>query len=164
MQGKSKKDLIVTLSILIAIVIIVAGIVITSKKSDTDTSTGIITPATETESNPDTTTPAAEESAATSDYKDGTYTATGKYSTPEGTETITVTTTLAGGVVTDTSATASMTSRDSKEYAGAFIAGYKPQVVGKSIAGLKLSRVSGSSLTSQGFNSAITQIQTQAKS
>ena len=44
-----------------------------------------------------------------------------------------------------------------------FIDGYKSLVVGKDISSISLNRVSGSSLTSQGFNSAIQKIKSQAQ-
>jgi uncharacterized protein YpmS len=52
---------------------------------------------------------------------------------------------------------------EAREYQSMFISGYKQQVVGKRISDISLSRVSGSSLTSQGFNSAIQKIESQAK-
>ena len=50
------------------------------------------------------------------------------------------------------------------EYQDDFVGGYKSQVVGKSIAEIQLGKVSGSSLTSRGFNEALDQIRNQAKS
>lgn len=100
----------------------------------------------------------------TSKYKDGTYTATGRYRTPENEEQITVTVTLVNDKVADVSATISATNPDSRRYQTLFLANYKQFVVGKSIDSLHLSQVSGSSLTPGGFNDAISQIKTQAVS
>jgi hypothetical protein len=47
-------------------------------------------------------------------------------------------------------------------YQGLFIANYKQYVIGKSIDSLNLSEVSGSSLTSSGFNAAVAEIKAQA--
>jgi uncharacterized protein with FMN-binding domain len=166
MEQKSKKDLIVTLSILLVVVLIVTGVLIANKKKPTTSDSTEAPTTSETTPTPTDTTATTTDTDTTtnsSGFKDGTYSATGDYSTPEGTENIKVNVTLKDGVVTDTSAVASMKSRDSKEYAGQFVANYKPLVVGKNIASIKLSRVSGSSLTSQGFNDAIDQIETQAK-
>lgn len=97
-------------------------------------------------------------------YKDGTYTAVGHYNSPEGAEQITVTLTLKSDVVTAASVTNSQTFRsESKEYQGKFISGYQALVVGKKITDIKLTRVSGSSLTPIGWNDAVAKIQTQAK-
>ena len=71
--------------------------------------------------------------------------------------------TLKNGVITDTSATKGATDPEAEEYQNRFIKNYKNLVVGKSISNLSLSRVSGSSLTSIGFNDAIDQIKSQAK-
>lgn len=111
--------------------------------------------------------PASTESGTTANdgmYKDGTYTETGSYTTPGGPESITVTITLAGGVVTATSAEGSGGNGNTIEYQGKFIGGYKDEVIGKKIDDVSLSRVSGSSLTSQGFNNAIDAIKKDAQS
>lgn len=176
MERNSKKDLMVTLAVLLVICFIVAGVVLTKKKpvnesSQTPVATTSTTSSNDTATPAETTiteTPATDAAASTpanaSGYKDGDYRATGNYSTSETTETITVNVTLKDGVVTGTSATASKIARESKEYAEMFLQNYKSQVVGKKITDIKLSRVSGSSLTSQGFNSAIQTIEAQAKS
>ncbi|MDB5182611.1 MAG: hypothetical protein JWO47_395 [Candidatus Saccharibacteria bacterium] len=174
MEQNKKKDLIVTLSVLLVVVFIVTGVILTHKKSSTASDNTVARTSLSSSSATDTTTPtpAATDTTttttpttdtSTSSFKDGTYTATADYATPENTENIKVTVTLKDGIVTDTSAAASAISRESKEYATEFVQNYKSFVVGKSIASIKLSRVSGSSLTSQGFNDAISQIENQAK-
>jgi uncharacterized protein with FMN-binding domain len=164
MEHNSKKDLIVTLAVLLVVVLAIGGAVAFAKKkssNSTDTNTVQTTQASnDTSTSTASNTPASN---ASSTFKDGTYSATGEYATPDGPETITVKVTLKSGSISDTSATASMQSRESKDYAAQFLDAYKTFVVGKDISAVKLSRVSGSSLTSQGFNSAIQQIQTQAK-
>ena len=99
---------------------------------------------------------------ATSEYKDGTYAATGAYSTPGGRETIGLEVTLADGVVQDATLTQNAMTGEAKEYQARFASGYKSQVVGKSIDEISLSRVAGSSLTSAGFNDALDQIKDDA--
>lgn len=98
-----------------------------------------------------------------SKYKDGTYTATGSYRTPETTEDITVTLTLKDDVVTDVSFTSTQRVHETAQYQAQFASGYKQFVVGKNIDDVSVSRVSGSSLTSGGFMSALGQIKTQAQ-
>ena len=97
-------------------------------------------------------------------YTDGAYTAEGSYSTPGGSEDISVTATLTDGVITDITATGSATGGNSAQYQRQFLSGYKSEVVGKSIDEVKLSRVAGSSLTSTGFNRALDTIKNDAKS
>jgi hypothetical protein len=70
---------------------------------------------------------------------------------------------LQNGVITGTSATGGANDPEASQYQSQFISGYKSLVVGKSIDSVSLSRVSGSSLTSQGFNNALQQIKNQAK-
>lgn len=103
-------------------------------------------------------------SGSTASYKDGTYSATGSYSSPGGNEEIKVTITILNGKVTDSSITPQASSRESEEYQTDFANNYKSLVTGKAIASLSLSHVAGSSLTSIGFNEALDAIRSQAQS
>ncbi|WP_254409381.1 FMN-binding protein [Streptomyces sp. AC495_CC817] len=95
-------------------------------------------------------------------YKDGTYTADGSYQTPETVESISVTLTLADGVVTDVEVTGDPQARETEQYQGQFIDGISDEVVGVALDDLSVSRVAGSSLTSGGFNQAVQAIKEQA--
>lgn len=95
-------------------------------------------------------------------YADGTYTADGQYQTPETVEKISVTLTLADGVVTDVEVTGEPQAPETERYQGQFIDGIADEVEGKSIDDLDVSRVAGSSLTSAGFNDAVESIKEQA--
>lgn len=101
--------------------------------------------------------------ATTSDYKDGIYEATGSYSSPGGRESIELTVTIKDGIITSTSIVTNAKSGDSRVYQTAFAGGYKDLVVGKSVDSVSLSRVAGSSLTSNGFNDALDEIKADAK-
>ncbi|MFE6736744.1 hypothetical protein [Microbacterium sp. NPDC057650] len=101
-------------------------------------------------------------SAASAEYKDGTYTAEGSYQTPETVEQISVTLTLTGGVVSDLAVTGDPQAPETEQYQGQFIDGIDAVVDGKSIDDLSVDRVAGSSLTSGGFNQAIEKIKQQA--
>ena len=105
---------------------------------------------------------AAVPSGAT--YANGTYTESGSYQSPNGTETVDVTITLGNGVVTDVKVVGKGESRDSQRYQAEFIKGIGAEVVGKDIATLKVSKVAGSSLTSGGFNAAVDTIRADAAS
>ncbi len=96
-------------------------------------------------------------------YKDGAYAAASNYDTPGGTEGITLNITIQNGIVTDTSVANQSNNRDSAEYQTAFSQDYKSYVVGKKLDSLQLTGVSGSSLTSQGFNDALGQIRIKAR-
>ncbi len=150
---------------------VVATIVVASasaKKKSTDVAVARV--ATQTVQAAPATQPAPAASASgtvagatTSVYKDGSYTTTVVYDSPAGGQAITVHITLKGDIVTATSTQAGATDGDSREYQDSFIAGYKQLVVGRRITGIHLSRVSGASLTSQGFNDALRKIETEAK-
>ena len=97
-----------------------------------------------------------------SGYTNGTYTATASYRTPGSGESIKVSLTLQKGVVTSATVANSGNDRESARYQNNFAAAFKQYVVGKSISSLSLSRVSGASLTTAGFDSAIAQIKSEA--
>lgn len=97
-------------------------------------------------------------------YADGTYTESGSYQSPNGTETVDVTITLGSGVVTAVKVVGRGESRNSQHYQSEFANGIAPEVLGKNIASLKVSKVAGSSLTSGGFNSAVDAIKADATS
>lgn len=120
-----------------------------------------------TVNNSQTTEQAAQQPAegqSNSEFKDGTYSAAGSYTSPGGSEEITVSVTLQDGVIADSSVTAMAVNPNSKSYQARFIGGYKSQVTGKSLAELQVGAVAGSSLTPQGFNDALAKIKTQAAS
>lgn len=100
--------------------------------------------------------------ATTASYKDGSYSADGTYRTPGGNETISVDITLKDSTVTAVGVQGNG-SGDSAEYQAMFKQGIASQVVGKKIDELNVSRVSGSSLTSTGFNNALDTIKQQAQ-
>lgn len=100
----------------------------------------------------------------TSKYKNGQYTVTGNYWAPEGMERMAVSITLTNDVITDATVTNQAQDPTSRQYQGMFISSYKSMVVGKDISTLNLNRVSGSSLTPQGFNDALAKIKQQAGS
>lgn len=101
-------------------------------------------------------------SAGGADYADGTYTAEGSYQTPETVESISVTLTIADGVVTDVEVTGDPQAPETEQYQGQFIDGIAGEVVGKRLDELDVSRVAGSSLTSGGFNQAVEAIKEEA--
>lgn len=106
----------------------------------------------------------ASNTAESVNYKDGTYKADGKYTSPAGAETVGISLTLKNNVITDASATVEATNKISVKWQTAFMAGLSQAVIGKNINSLQLDKVSGSSLTPQGFNDALTSIEAQAKS
>jgi hypothetical protein len=138
-----------------------------SEQTDTTPAATDTTPATTQEA---TTTPTPQPAtpspspAVKTKYKNGTYSATGSYSTPENTESISISVTIENDVITAASAQNTAKDRESKEYQADFISGYKAKVIGKALASLNLGNVSGSSLTPIGFNNAIAKIRTQAQS
>lgn len=102
-------------------------------------------------------------SKSTSPYKDGSYSASGSYMSPGGLDNVDVTATLKNGIVTDVEVVGRPGDPTSQRYQDKFIANYKVLVIGKGIDSVHLDKVSGSSLTSGGFNAAIEKIKLEAK-
>ena len=71
--------------------------------------------------------------------------------------------TLQNDIITSVSATPIANDGTSRRYQAKFISGYQQYVLGKNIADVNLTTVSGSSLTPRGFDDALAQIKTQAK-
>lgn len=96
-----------------------------------------------------------------SPYRDGVYTATGRYgSLPSS---ITVRVTLRNGVIRTVKVTPRATDPTSLALQRRFAAAVPAVVVGKPIAKVQVGRLAGSSGTPDGFNRAIEQIKTQAR-
>ena len=151
---------IIGLIVVVVLVIAATAVIVMSSNQPTQTTSTSDTAVTGTTESSGAGTNNA--TATTGNYKDGTYSATGSYRTPGGQESIAVKVTLADGVISDVSVTQNASGGEAEEYQSAFISGYKTQVVGKKIDEVSLSRVAGSSLTPNGFNSALTTIKTDA--
>lgn len=135
----------------VAGLLVLAGCSGTADAEDQSTDTGT-----------DSSTESTDSGAATGDYTDGTYTADGSYQTPETVEKISVTLTIADGLVEDVEVTGDPQAPETERYQGEFIDGIADEVVGKSLDEIEVSRVAGSSLTSGGFNDAVESIKEQA--
>lgn len=96
-------------------------------------------------------------------YKDGSYEEKANYISPGGKEGVEVKVTLKDNKISDATFTPRPNSLTAEQYQADFKSGYKAKVVGKNIDEVKLSRVAGSSLTSNGFNDAIAKIRDDAK-
>lgn len=167
-NGSNKNTAVLGLIAVVVIGALVGGTILLKPKDSSSSSTDSSTGQTDN-SSANTTSDASSGSSNSSTnssatYKDGTYTAEGSYSSPGGNEEISVTITITAGKVTDSSVTPRAASSESNEYQQDFVSGYKVLVTGKDLATLNLSRVSGSSLTSRGFNEALDAIRNQAQS
>ena len=165
------KKIIASLMIIVAVSIIALENSALNKKKDTadaSSNTSVISTSTPEHSPSSTPTTIDTSTGQTADsssgFTNGTYSAKGSYISPGGIESVSLTLTINDGVVSSSSVVTSGNNRGSVEYQTDFKNGYKTFVVGKKISDIKLSRVSGSSLTSQGFNNALAQIKSQAQS
>lgn len=96
-------------------------------------------------------------------YKDGSYEAKGSYYSPGGQESVVVKLTLKDSKITDSAVTSGANDPTAVSYQSLFISNYMPYVIGKRIDTIKLHNIAGSSLTSQGFDQALQNIEKQAK-
>ncbi|ROQ17934.1 FMN-binding protein [Rathayibacter sp. PhB93] len=119
-------------------------------------------PAATSSAAPASTDSASTGSAATGAYADGTYEADGSYTSPGGNESVGVELTLESGVVTAVTVTPESENPTGQEYQTRFASGISGEVVGKSLDELDVTKVSGSSLTSGGFNDAVETIKADA--
>lgn len=110
-----------------------------------------------------TPTPTPVATAPASKYRDGTYTATGSYQSPAGTEVVDVSITLKGDVVTAATFKGNATNPGSVNNQKKFSGGYTAAVVGKKLDSIALTVVNGSSLTPGGFMDALADIKTEAR-
>lgn len=171
MPTQNKNQKLIASTLVIVAVIVLALVASAGAKQDESTSqsetTSQVAGATDitssTSNTTSTTGTTATTSTASSSYKDGTYTSSDSYSSPGGTEGIEVTVTVSSGVVTAATISQDATNHESEEYQDAFASSFKSKVVGQAIDSLSLSRVSGASLTTDGFNDALDQIRSQAQ-
>lgn len=97
-------------------------------------------------------------------YRAGDYDATGSYQTPGGKQSVEVKMTLtADGTVSGVEVVPQAKSGNSVQFQKKFASGISGEVTGKKIDDLNVSKVSGSSLTSGGFNAALETIKGEAK-
>ncbi|KQP97551.1 MULTISPECIES: FMN-binding protein [unclassified Rathayibacter] len=128
----------------------------------TETAEETSSPAATSESTAAATDDSAAAATTDSAYADGTYDAEGTYTSPGGNESVGVSITLEGGVVTAVTVTPESENATGKQYQSRFASGISGEVVGKSLDELDVTKVSGSSLTSGGFNEAVETIKADA--
>lgn len=97
-----------------------------------------------------------------SSYKDGVYTATASYSVPRSSNSISATVTVSGGKITAVTANDSYSDGESAMYIDSFESSVSGSAVGTSLADATFSRIGGASLTTEGFNSVLDSVRTQA--
>lgn len=106
---------------------------------------------------------ATDAGSSSGSYKDGSYTEQGTYSSPGGQEVISVNLTIASDAVKAVTVKTVKADPTATQYESQFIGGISKAIVGKKIDDLHVTQVAGSSLTSQGFDNALTKIKADAK-
>lgn len=157
-ETKSPNKALVGLIVVVLLVAATAAVVVFTSSGDKPKTTSSTQPTSISSPSASTSTTASDAS-----YKDGSYDATGNYQTPGGSESIGVKVTFTNGVITDAEVTQEGRTNEAQEYQAAFASAFKSQVIGKKIGDVSLSRVAGSSLTPNGFNDALSDIESQAQ-
>jgi uncharacterized protein with FMN-binding domain len=96
-------------------------------------------------------------------YADGDYSAEGGYTNPGGQSTVKVDLTINDGTISKVNVTPEAENGTSLQFQKKFAGGIADEVVGKSLDDIAVTKVAGSSLTSEGFNKAVEQIKADAK-
>lgn len=104
-----------------------------------------------------------EPAATGSRYADGTYTETSSYQTLNAKQSMGVSVTLKGGRITAVEVTPEANNPTSAQYQTTFASAIARVVVGKPIDQANVDVVSGSSITSRGFNAALARIASDAR-
>ena len=111
------------------------------------------------------TTPAPAPTVTGGPYADGQYAASESYGVVDGVieeDSIDVTATLQGGVITDVSVTGHPLLTQSHDYMQGFVNEISGAVVGRSVEDAHVTALAGASKTSDAFNDAIDDIASQA--
>ena len=166
MEGQKKPNYVIIGSVVLVCIVALFGAFkyIKNDASNVSVTTSVPVPNTNNlpQNTPPETTPIDVPKSMT--YKDGTYSAKGDYISPGGDEQIEVQVMLKNDIVVDAEVKSLVAQRpNSVKFQGIFIANFRPLVIGKKIDEVALSKVSGSSLTSGGFNAALDKIKIQAK-
>jgi uncharacterized protein with FMN-binding domain len=164
MDPEKNQKLWAGLALLVLAVVIVGGLIVSSGKVKSTPPAQLVAAGSTARHSSAPSTGSANASTAGSTYKDGSYSATGSYDSPAGTESVKVSLTLAADKVTAATVVSEADDPTAASYQMNFISGYKPFVIGKDITAIKVSNVSGSSLTSIGFKDALAKIEHQAQS
>ena len=98
-----------------------------------------------------------------SNYKDGTYNVTTDYMSPGGKDSLGVTVTLSGNKINQIEVKPMAGDGTSAKYQQNFARGISSVAIGQSIDTFQVGVVSGASLASNAFNSALAQVKAQAK-
>ncbi len=98
----------------------------------------------------------------TKKYRDGTYSATGNYTSPAQKEEVGVELVIKDDVVISAKFTEHPSNPTTATMQGKFKAGFSTLVVGKKLDDIKLTVVNGSSLTPKGFMDALSKIKLEA--
>ena len=157
-QQNSNKNLIIKI-IAAIIVLAVAGFAFSRMDNTSDETANQNTNGAPTEEMPGGDT---EPVATNRKYRDGTYTSTGRYTSPAGQEEVQITLVIKDDAVSSGTFVGKAVNPGSVKNQTLFKEGFDQYVVGKNVDDLQLEVVNGSSLTPKGFMDALSKIKVEA--
>ena len=171
MQKHSDTPKIVGSFFISGIIFVGAYFILENNSAPNEETTAVVVntePVTTKETTPEAEAPVVEPvdtpTSETSTYVDGSYSADKTYRVPEGhTESISVTVTLSGDVITDLQIDTGATNGESREYQTPFDNQINGEVEGQDLDEADVSRLGGASLTSNAFNDLLDAIRNSAE-
>lgn len=155
-EKKGMSPMVIGLIVIAVIAVAAIGVVSMQSSGDSTGTTTTTTPAMVNES------PSPEAIQEAQAYRDGTYTVVGEYTSPGGAEELGVEVTLVNSIITEVDVEVKAERPISVKMQEDFAANYETMVVGKPIDEVNLGKVSGSSLTPNGFNDALQKVKAEA--
>ncbi|MCA9381313.1 calcium-binding protein [Candidatus Dojkabacteria bacterium] len=162
-EDKSYLPMIIGL-VFVGALVIGGGVLLTKQNNETATTTDTTTNTTaQTQETTTQEPPTNTQQEVEIVYTDGTYSSTGSYLSPAGSEEVLVTVTLENDVITDVNVEPQATNPTSVFMQNNFADGIKDVIVGKNIDDVEYpGNINGSSLTGKGFIDAIELIKADA--
>jgi uncharacterized protein with FMN-binding domain len=162
-NNNKRQKMIASFIVILAVVIVTIGVSASGRNQKPASTTASTSQPVATDSSNDATSTSSGTSTTPSNFKDGTFSASTNYETPGGLESMSVSLTIQNGTVTESTLQNKSNNHDSQQYQEEFASTYKSSVVGKKLSDLGSMLISGPSLTAEGFNEALQQIQSEAR-
>lgn len=165
-RNSANKKIAATVGLLAIVIVIGTGVAIGTRKSR-DESAAAPPMTTQAQAAPSSSTPStssnstSQSTPSATKYKNGTYSATGSYRAPDGTQQLGISLTIKNDAVTAASGTNEAHANTSSQFEDEFISDFESQVVGMKVD--QVSVFTRATLTVAGFDNALTQIESEAR-
>lgn len=165
-RTSANKKIAATVGLLAIVIVVGTGVALGTRKNRDETAATApvatqaqMQQAAPAQPMPESTSPGS--GAATTKYRDGTYSATGSYRAPDGTQQLGIRLTIKNDTVAAASGTNEAQGRESAVFEDEFISDFESQVVGMKVDSVSV--FTRATLTVAGFDNALAQIESHAK-